>query len=937
MVSSTSEYKIAGRTERYGTVDASLTGGMLVTDVPVPAPYCKYIVNMDINNVTGTLRPRKGYKYESIALLDIPKPDTDVYEVIYSGELLIDVWNTPEEPTQNNTGVIVKKSTVTQELVNVIIVGYDTINGVDMQVLDSEDSKYYNNIDILVYDKDYNGYKHCINVYDFKAKAYLNCKGIATDYRTSVGLTTKIGCVYVSKFNTIPKSCCMNNSVYYFGVCLDDKDVLRKVYEMDYSRDLMEGLQINNFDEFVVFISSSESEYAEAIRNKVGHLQRPNLRKMHIVKHKNEQDSSYSYFAISPLVKGAELSASESVNYGYNMLLNKPYEIKNVLDYEANTLLLDGVIPKNISTNETILRARVGEPVRFEMIYKTNDSFLQSCNGFRVRWEMTDTTSSGNTVVLRDVFESPVYNTNNRTVYLDTQPSYKTFSIICKVYRESDVQEVLNDSTLVTKEDKYNNLAPLRTIALASFSLTDSVTNNYSELKNFDLTTSSGICEWKERLVVWCPEGAESCIFVSEVGTTNYFPYPNGYDEFPNKVVKCVPYGEQLLVFTTQELYSCTLNKDGLSYSKRLVQRGMNIPSDSTHMITVINNMVSFKTDDKYFLVVPKSNSVTGELQLAPISRQVEYLLENMETCVADIVKRMYSVDNADFTLMNNYTYTDNSIVCYVYSYVLSDKTTGKLINQYAASIDELASLITLDFVLCYDTSNRAWTIRIMRGSPYKRSVFVKSSIDLQTQLFFDRACYEVVDGEPNMSYKMGLYKVSKSDDVYEAIPVFPNKYQFWKNYQYIDTGYRETDAIRKKRFREFQFNINNIGGAQIGMGCGIIIDDIERKMMYNYDVLIKRETNSTVSAVLVPKLNDEVFVNTISNEEGAKNKFPYQDYNEEEILLDLSKTDVATNYKARVKVSGKGYNAKAQLLFKPNSDYELTYTNWVYRSMNQR
>ena len=177
-------------------------------------------------------------------------------------------------------------------------------------------------------------------------------------------------------------------------------------------------------------------------------------------------------------------------------------------------------------------------------------------------------------------------------------------------------------------------------MALASFSMTDS-TVIASELKTFTLSTCKGICEWKERVVVWGVRNAKSCIFVSEAGSTNYFPYPNGYDEFPNSVVKCVPYGDKLLVFTTQELYMCTLNPDGLTYVKTLVQRGLNIDTDDMPMVKIINNLISFKTDDKYFLVVPKSTSLLGELQLAPISNQMARFLDNVEYNIAEVVKRM--------------------------------------------------------------------------------------------------------------------------------------------------------------------------------------------------------------------------------------------------------------------------------------------------------
>ena len=167
------------------------------------------------------------------------------------------------------------------------------------------------------------------------------------------------------------------------------------------------------------------------------------------------------------------------------------------------------------------------------------------------------------------------------------------------------------------------------------------------------------------------------------------------------------------------------------------------------------------------------------------------------------------------------------------------------------------------------------------------------------------------------------------------------SKLFLFKNYQFLDTGYRLTDVSRKKRFREVQFNLNNIDGYEIPMGCAIFVDDNERKMLYNYSVNIVRTAENSAEAVVTQSLDTRGLVRNTTlgarDEDIVHYNKEYATGEQNMFLLDTTKFEQVSNYKVRIKTSGKGYSPRAQLLFKPRGYYELFYINWVYRSMSQR
>lgn len=1032
-MATTSQYKATGRTTRSGLLEVSPTLGMKFTNNPITEGYCKTMVNMEIDSTLGVLRPRAAYEdtlLEKIATIE-GITDSTVADILFSGKLYVDVWDTsnveaPEGYHTIETGSgsalmanevekVYGATTIVPELRDIAIIGYgkhvedgrtyyertaiyeihiDGSTGTPYRVVPYQD--YYTSPEepfTNFLDTKY--YRACTTYaklkglnYEFPKARYVqeeyvypdniqfildklnaahepNPIGYLSDLinhnlRAGVGYCPRPSYVSTTHTTHVTRSstlACLNNTVYFIGKSLSDSEEYTafKKYVcgwLEYWLGTPSATEPTIEERFNMLLAEN-TEWEDWVQR----LQSPSLRALHLVERKLTGGQTMRY-AMGMNVEPQTPAASEVINYGYNMLLKHPYNLKSDHAYTANTILLDGILVKDPKTLNTRLHARVGENLRFELLYRTNKNYMDSVQGVRVRWELTDTTSSGNTTVLRDVWESEVYKANS-DIYYEFQPSYKTFSILCKVYRESDVQLVLADTTLPTLEDKYNGLSPVRSITLASYTLTDRTVNRQAELKEFDLTTATGMTPWLERFVLWGVDGAETNIFVSEAGTTNYFPYPNGYDEFPSKVVKCLPYGQQLLVVTETEQYLCTMNNDGLTFTKQCIQTGLNIDPKEKDNIVTIHNMVSFFSNEKIYLIVPKRGSMSGELQLAPISNQINYLLKDLDNNVLDIVQRMYGLEehmlwqqvqelyspteafeSVQLHRINKYVYVEGAKVCYTYVYNLLVHTPN---NAYALTEDKLI------VNLIYNTTTRVWSLNIHQGSEYQQVPFENgSSIERQSMLTLKRLKY----GQPPYTDFLCLLSVQRNNDsvidvvqkTADNVPrsSSPDKAKHvYKNYQFLDTGYRLNDASRKKRFREVQFNLNNIDGFDIPMGCAIFVDDNERKLMYNYSVNITRTSNNGAEAVVTQSMDTHGLVRNTTlgarADEIVHYNAEYVTGPDNMFVLDTTKFEHVSNYKVRIKTSGKGYAPRAQLLFKPLGYYELYYINWVYRSMSQR
>ena len=657
---------------------------------------------------------------------------------------------------------------------------------------------------------------------------------------------------------------------------------------------------------------------------------------------------------------------TEAVNYGYNMLSGTPYSFKDTASeaYVTGTIGMQGILPyTDSSTKQLLFNAKVGTPVTFRLFV---DFPKSQAAKYMFKWEVRDLNSDAITVYedcsriyttdpVKEVITSKDAAGNSvEGITLTFQPPYRQFSITVTAYGYAEDGSI--DST-----------EPIGVLPFAAYNLVgDSISAmNQIDVKTYDITTGTGMCAWAQRLVVWGVEAAEHILFVSDVNNPAYFPYPNNAEVFDAPIIACVPFMNKLLVFTESTLYLLTWADDGLSYVSEVVQESLAMTAQDAETITVVKNMVYFKNGNYFYMIVPSTNNV-GELVLAPISKPITNLLDNFETEVLTLFKDMYNPDRFKFLtagskyrlVLNDFiNFLDGNCIRNVYSFTLSSTS------------EDAPTFLTFAFVLNYNSVLRTWTTDIMETNntllkPYKQTVtdqtlFINTINQPQDYISGEQEGGAESEGTVVHGFAV-TFELVRPDPLNcsDAFILTTNERKL-KNWQYIDTGYREHDSATKKRYRELQFKINNVEQTSMEYGMCFLIDDDLRRSFYKYvpevytnERYIEDDTGMPVNnpnfgwVYMRPEYAEPAFVSGATFlEDTPPSDIPYPEVqlSTGEILdtnrwaLDTSKLAQAVTYKVRVPVSGKGYAPRLKLLSFNEKRYELLTLNWVYRTMNSR
>lgn len=607
-----------------------------------------------------------------------------------------------------------------------------------------------------------------------------------------------------------------------------------------------------------------------------------------------------------------EVQPTQAMNYGYNMFKAHPYTFTNSVS-ATGAIQLTGVIPYD-EAGKLLLTARPGTPMVFKLFYKYPQIDVDNSDKYLVQWEIQDLNNSSDAEVIKKVRGSEEYTPGDDITFAYT-PSYTAFSIIVRLYKKSEMaaQDAAweADETLQKLVTKDNNLTPNQVTTLASYYLTSNSDTSMLNVSaaEFDMGTATGMCTWQQRLVMWGVNGAKSTLFVSEINNPAYMPYPNNCEIYRNDIICAVPYMTSLLVFTTNALYKLTINDDGISYSSACVQERLNmIPSDANTVITV-QNMVYFKSGNYYYMVVPNNslNSETG-VQMAPVSRMVEQMFNNLHDTLSETLNEVYDLtfdgyhNPISLELIDYNVHTANTQIRNVYKVAVQrSEGAGSPTTYY------------FDVSLNYDTVLRAWTIYTYQTTRFRDCVY-KATVTGES-IFVH--LYE--DAEKVYATLIQADPQAPADDINLGVE------RTFGNWQYINTGYRDFSEDLKKRFREVQFCVNILDTPVLRFNTAFTVDDKEKVPMYkhvvsqitdptdpNYGVIfIEREPCNEVATPALTKFN--------------------------EWELDTAVFPDITMHKIRYKVAGKGYGGAVKILSKNEVPFELLHINWVYRIMFAR
>lgn len=671
------------------------------------------------------------------------------------------------------------------------------------------------------------------------------------------------------------------------------------------------------------------------------------LARLEVVKDADDADYVATLTNVTPKL----LSPTEAVNYGYNMLSKTPYTFNDVINeaLPANYIILEGILPyRDATCTELLMDAKVGAWLTFRLYAQ----FPDTASTYKFRWEIRDLDSDSVTVYeAQDSALSKVYHYDNtrkcaidgssgKYITLTLQPPYHRFSIVVTAYSTEDLTE------------------PIQVIALASYNLTadNSKATKGITMQTYDLSTITGMCTWANRIVAWGVKSAKNMLFVSDINDPSYFPYPNNVDIFEEEVIACVPYLSDLLVFTESQLHRLVWAADGLSFTSTIIQDKLMLSPLDSMTVRVVKNMVFFKNGNHYYMIVPNPNNMNGDLQLAPISTPITNLLDNFKQEIKDILFTMYNPEMwhvctpeqyLDIALIDYHNYLDVSVMRNVYKLQINVMSTQEQLVQ---------TLCHLDVTINYDTTLRTWSLYVCESNltnmlPYRQTV-TSSTIYLnlvsveEEYPVSDEPDAEVIEGYSN-TLELVCPSKTVGDNFTLALGITDTGRRI-KNWQYLDTGYRDHSTHMKKRYRELQFKINNVSQQALQFGTEFMIDDDLRRNLFNYDV--KQITDDPSDTSYGYLYVERSFANPVTvpgatildNVEYTSPAVPTgltsgDVLHSNKWVLGFSKLSKVTVLKIRFPVSGKGYSPRLKLLSFNEQPYEYLSHNWVYRNMYAR
>lgn len=603
------------------------------------------------------------------------------------------------------------------------------------------------------------------------------------------------------------------------------------------------------------------------------------------------------------------ITATQAVNYGYNMLLDEPYKFEN--KSTSNVIpQLDGIIPYN-AKGELMTSARVGAELYFHLIYRYPEKDKTDGKKYYVQWEIKDLDSDADAKVVQQVRKSQAYTPGADIFFVANGTTYKRFTLIAKLYYKDVVDNTKYDNTNVSIEVNDSlHLEPIATITLAYYYLTsdNSTTTLNVDAVQYDLKTATGMCTWQQRIVLWGVKNAKNTLWVSEINDPSWFPYPNNCEIFDTDIVACVKYKTSLLVFTKTSLYQLTFSDDGLSYTTKCIQERLTMEPEDASSIISVQSMVFFKNGNYYYLVVPVTTSTTGELQLAPITRPIEYFLDNFNDSMQALL---------DTLIQPKANKLETSYSLYDWWCQLEQKTMR---IYYKMKVVLGTHFTFMDIVFNYDTQLRVWTVYAYNSTAFRMTPYIPS-VTAET-------VFVMPQRQSEHSVTLNLIQA----DVTNPEDTFPLDYlaeRSFKLVQYVDTGYRAIELDYKKRFRQIQFRVTNPYCQHLNFYTMFTVDNDLRKPLYTYETTtITDPSADDYGTVYVDStLEDAEEVPSLSEKQDELNEWG----------IDLTRFPDLTTAQVKLNVSGKGRLPRLMIRSENQTMFEITNMLWVYRLMMGR
>ena len=615
------------------------------------------------------------------------------------------------------------------------------------------------------------------------------------------------------------------------------------------------------------------------------------------------EDTTATY--ITEKMTPKEVTVAEATTGGFNMLSATPFNFTS--QFVAGTFQIEGILLYD-SSNKLITEPLLNTKYTVKLFYTVEQSTT-----YKIVWQ---------------------YRAKDSETWIDIEEREADFSTTLADIKITNFSSPYENTVIRAQAFKKTNgsygSTPEAFLSIGvSFVKTASSSKANRELINYDLSKATGMVYWKNYMWLYGLAQDPTVLFCSDINEPTYFPYPNNVDIFDEPIITVTPFNETLLVFTATQLIQLTLSSEG-GWTKKVLQSNLNLTDFDGRFVQVVKNMVFFKSGDYYYMIVPKTLSLQNELAIAPVSKNIEYFLNEFSENIETLFASLYEYEGS-LTLVDHFNYLNYEDIHNVYVYKLDN---GLYVNV----------------VLLYNTVDRTWRMytyesqsvyKPLRQDATKLSTLValvKATLnryDVETPvagvqfLKFDplnASDWYIPLNATFIKTDEGWQDASESvDELFEAV----HKY---KNWQMLDTGYRDNAVDYNKRFRELQLKFNNIGGSQLNFVTEFILDGDTRIGMYRYETEHITDPLSPDYGLIyitrVPVENTMVPGTTLLAEDS-------QDTNA--WTLDNSRFPEIAFWKARLQVSGKGYTPRFRLMSRTENRYELLGYTWVYRQMYSR
>ena len=669
-----------------------------------------------------------------------------------------------------------------------------------------------------------------------------------------------------------------------------------------------------------------------------------------------------------------DIDASEAVQYGYNMLASKPYsfidrsggssvmQMLGILPYSGKTVL--DTYTGKYSEESLMMTPRANTRVWFKCNYD-----IPTDKTYNIVWSWKELSADEWTVFYKD----PTDFTSGALLppmQADLVVPAKEIMIRCEAYNK-DTPDVVEKAMTVGFD----------------FSVDENNTTSNIAPDSYDLSTANGMTSWKNRLVLWGLAKDPTVLWISDIDEPGYFPYPNNITVFDEPIISVIEFMGSLVVFTNSKVYQVSISSDGISFESTVIQSNLFIEPWDKHLIQAVRNLIYFKSGNYYYMIVPKAQSTTGELTLAPITTPITDFFNNFSINVSGVFKHCYGVDptisNGISNLVTYYNFLDYEFIH----------------NFYVYKFNQGGQELYIHFDITYNTVARYWKICVyeaphllypFRNDATQRGLIAATSViktseglarviqifenddNSTTDLYFPsvidytlnyNAGYIDIDYPidevlelPSVSFSASdeivtcdsayIRKSSLSSEVLELLnygtyvdgfdvvnlaDTFTEAAQYlmdnttFSNKQFLDTGYRDAALFINKRYRELQLQINNFDDVDMEFGMDFDIAGEPRGTRFKY------ETSQVIDEID----QDEAIV--------YLDAIPYMPVNVEDIdksnlwTIHNSLTPNIDLYKVRASISGKGPAPRMRLYTRKQFNYQLLGLNWIYREMNMR